>query len=136
MMTFFCHCCSLRSEDVVTPNSGDNICSPCTEKQQQSADWKCYHHSMCSKSMVQKYQKTLGELQTTHANDIENIEKNGKLKLTKSQYKNSIAYSPTTMEESMEYMQQVVAEMELREKNTANKTLGQMRNEIKESLEA
>ena len=36
----------------------------------------------------------------------------------------------------MEYMQQVVAEMELREKSTANKTLGQMCNEIKESLEA
>ena len=67
---------------------------------------------------------------------MENIEKNGKVKLTGSQYKHSIDYSPTTMEESMNYMQQVVAEIELREKSTANKTLGQMRNEIKESLEA
>ena len=35
----------------------------------------------------------------------------------------------------MDFMQQVVAEIELCDKATANKTLGQMRNEVRESLE-
>ena len=109
--TFFCHCCSLKLEDVVTPNTDDNICSPCSKKQQQTSTWNCFHHDMCSESVVQKYQKVLEELQTTHANDVENIEKSGKLKLIGSQYKKSIDYSPTTMKESMEFMQQVVAEI-------------------------
>ena len=53
---------------------------------------------------------------------MEDIKK-GKLKLTGTQYKDSIDYVPTTMEESMTFMQQVVDEMELRGKKTSNKTL-------------
>ena len=90
---------------------------------------------MCSESAVQKYQQALEELQTTHASDMENINKKGKLKLTGSQYQNSIDFNPTTMEESMEFMQNVVDEMELRERSTANKSLGQMRHKIKEFLQ-
>ena len=36
----------------------------------------------------------------------------------------------------MEFMQKVLAEIELCEKHVVNKTLGQMKNETKESLKA
>ena len=59
---------------------------------------------------------------------------NGKLKLVGSQHKNSIDYVPASMDESIESMQDVVKEMELRKLPTVNKTVNQMRNEIRECL--
>ena len=89
---------------------------------------------MCNEAVIARYQKALNELQKSFTADMGDIEKQGKLKIVVSKLKNSIDYVPSTRDECLIYMQQIVAEMELRNKCTANKTLGQMRNEIKESL--
>ena len=53
---------------------------------------------------------------------MERIKKKGRLKLIGSQYKKSIDYSPVTMEESIEFLGDVVHEMNIRQGLSANKT--------------
>ena len=67
---------------------------------------------------------------------MEDIRKQGKIKLVGYQLKNSVDCIPTTGDKYIEYTQQIVAEMELQNKCTTNKTLGQMRNKTKGSLVA
>ena len=37
---FFCHCCSLTSDNIVEPN--ENLCSTCQRFQSSNSEWKCY----------------------------------------------------------------------------------------------
>ena len=100
-----------------------------------SPGWKCYHKEMSSKEQKKRFDTALEELKTQWQVDMEKIQKDGKLKLVGSPYKHSIDYTPATMEESMMLMSDVVHEMNLRGLPTTNKTINQMRHEIKESLE-
>ena len=67
---------------------------------------------------------------------MERIKKEGRLKLIDSQYKKSIDYSLVTMEESIAFLGDVVHDMNIRQKVSANKILNQMCNEIRKYLEA
>ena len=49
VMKFFCHCCSIESNDIVTPNASDKICSLCASKQERRPSWNCYHREFCSR---------------------------------------------------------------------------------------
>ena len=91
---------------------------------------------MSSKEQKKRFETALEELKTRWQVDMEKIQKDGKLKLIGSQYKHSLDYTPATMEESMMFMSDVVHKMNLRGLTTANKTINQMRHEIKEILEA
>ena len=37
---FFCHCCSLTSNDIAKPNEGDAICGDCRQKKSTNGNWK------------------------------------------------------------------------------------------------
>ena len=68
--------------------------------------------------------------------DTRRVDSKGKLKFIGSQYKNSIDYVPTTMEESLQFMANFMHELNIRDFTTAEKSLAVMRHEVKECLEA
>ena len=134
VMKFFCHCCSIESNDIVTPNASDKICSSCASKQESRPSWNCYHREFCSREQQKEYELALDELKKSWAQDMDKIDKKGVLSLMDSQYKKSIDYLPLTMDKSIEYMQRLVSEMNIRQRPTSGKTIHQMRAEVKECL--
>ena len=58
-------------DDIVKPNTGDDICKRYNDEQQSNLSWECFHHEMCNNTIVCCYQKALEELQTTYASDME-----------------------------------------------------------------
>ena len=67
---------------------------------------------------------------------MEEIEKKGKLRLNRPPFKNSIDYIPADVNKSIEYIQLLVKETELRNLQTAGKAVAQMREEIRTHLKA
>ena len=67
---------------------------------------------------------------------MEKVRKQGKLKLSNSQYTHSIDYLPANMEESMEFIGLLMNEMAIQDRSLAGKSVPQMREEIKACLEA
>ena len=67
---------------------------------------------------------------------MEKVRKYSKLKLSDSQYENSIDYLPANMEEIMEFIGLLMDEMIIRDRSPAGKSVPQMREEIKACLKA
>ena len=136
VMKFFCHCCPITSREISTPNTGDNICEECRKKERSCPGWKCYHRSMSTADQKKKFEDALEELKNRWQLDMQRVDSEGKLKIIGSQYQNSIDYIPATMEESLQCMANVMHELNIRGRATAEKSLAVMRHEVKECLEA
>ena len=102
----------------------------------QITGWKCFHPPSSNKEQESKYQQVLYKLKERFDQDMDKLKKKGKLKLTSPEDKNSIGYVPDDIDKSMDFAQQIVCEMELRKKCTADKTINQMRNKSCECSEA
>ena len=85
---------------------------------------------------LQEYEKALDHLKSTWNTDMELVRKDSKLKLVGAQFRHSIDYVPQDLQESMSFLQSLVTELQLWGKSTANKSLNQMREEVKLNLEA
>ena len=133
---FFCHCCSLTSKDIVTPNTGSNICEKCRKKQESRPDWCCFCHEISSTEQTQKYQSALDDLMESWDHDMEKVRREGKLKLLPERDSNSIDYVPNTAEEHIIFISLVKKEMRLRNRTTLRKNLNQLRAEVRECLVA
>ena len=62
----------------------------------------------------------MNDLKNAWLTNMEEVENSGKLKLTGSQFKNSIDYVPIDIAESTAYVQSVVHEMGIRNLSTAD----------------
>ena len=102
----------------------------------QRQNWKCYHHHFSSREVKAKFEESLRHLQVQWNQDMDNFRRHGKLKLSDSQYKNSIGYLPANMDKSMEFIGLLMNKMTIRDRSPAGKTVPQMREEIKACLEA
>ena len=132
---FFCHCCSITSAEIVTPNEGDNICGRCREKQTVNPDWKCLHQEFASEEETKKYNDALDHLKSSWTHDMEPVRKEGKLRLGPENDLKSVFFIPNTIEETMSFSSLLTKEMRLRNKSTLRKTLEQMQEELKQCLE-
>ena len=125
------------SKDCAEPNVGNKICGTCRVKQQLTLpSWKCFHHEMSNEQQLRKYEEALEDLKSEWTSDIEEVKKHGKLKLVGLQFKHSIDYEPSNIEESMTFVQVLANEMRIRNLATAGKSVAQMREEVKSHLTA
>ena len=131
---FFCHCCSLTSGKIATPNEGDAICEICCEKKRNNANWKCFCQYFCSAEQTRKYKEALDELMTLWDHDMKKVRKEGKLKLGLENNKYSVDFVPTSVEESMSFAALLKKEMCMRSRSTLRKDINQMQAELKECL--
>ena len=133
---FFCHCCSLVSNKIATPNEGDAICGKCQTRQSTCSTWKCYCQPFSGAEQTKKYEDALDELTTTWNHDMELVNNEGTLKLGLENNKKSVSFVPNNDEEGLVFTRLLMKEMRLRGRSTLGKNLNQIQAELKESLEA
>ena len=124
----------MESNDIVTPNAGNKICSLCASKQESRLTWNCYHCEFCSHEQQNKDELALDKLKKRWAQDMDKMDKKGILSFMDRQYQESIDYLPLNMDESIEYMQELANKMNICQRSTSSKTIHQMRAEVKECL--
>ena len=131
---FFCHCCSLTSQDIVTPNEGSDVCTECRHIKQTRHDWECYCQPFCSKEVTARYQAALDELLSTWNLDMEKVRNEGTLKLGLEHDNKSVNFVPSTVEESTNFTRLLIKEMRLRGRSTLRKDLAQLQAELHDCL--
>ena len=89
-----------------------------------------------SEEMTKRYEAALVELTESWNHDMERFNTEGKLKFGQENNKQSIDFVPNAVEENLEFVSLLKAEMRLRDKQTTNKILNQLRSELRECLEA
>jgi hypothetical protein len=113
---FFCHCCTLESDNVHHPN--DEKCqSFCSQRDDE--DWLCYHHSITSEQQLQQMKEDISNIQSKLMESIDNIEKQSRVKLYATNEvankcdRNSIDYRPTNTDDAADFTDMLYDELEL-----------------------
>jgi hypothetical protein len=120
---FMCHCCSIRSKELGVPNKEycRTFCTELHSRSIESGDWDCYHREIEDVGKKTTFQQQEQEIRQKMKQDVDYISENSKFTAENSischNNPKSVYYTPTTLEQILEYDGRVTDELILREVN-------------------
>ena len=132
---FFCHCCDTTSEKIHHPNNAK--CSTCVS---YNNNWNCYHKSMITENYTDNLKDKVNALLHQLSDDLENVRKESKLKIISDDSQEaasdplSVDHVPQNTIEAIEFMELLTDESLLRDVDTMDKGLDELRDALKQHL--